>query len=84
MQNEQPETVLCACGREPSAASVTTYTSPSGSYRFHRCPCGLEWTERLEGFDRGAPVSHDEVLDVHERLARFEGGLNELLGVPRG
>jgi len=29
------------------------------------------------------PVSGDEVLDVHLRMAEFQGGLTELIGLNR-
>jgi hypothetical protein len=61
---------------------VVSYRSHSGSYRFHRCDCGTEWTERMAQVDRTAPVSSDELLDVHLLLADFEGRLTELIERP--
>jgi hypothetical protein len=62
---------------------ATVYRSPVAEFVFHRCPCGLEWTERRDGIDRSEPVSTDEVIEVHQCLAAFEGPLSELLGAPR-
>ena len=58
---------------------MVSYRSHSGSYRFHRCECGTEWTERLGHIDRTQPVSGDELLDVHLLLADFEGKLTDLI-----
>ena len=57
---------------------MVSYRSHSGSYRFHRCECGTEWTERMAHIDRSVPVSGDELLDVHLVLAEFEGKLTDL------
>lgn len=76
-----PDPVRCACGRERSAAAAATYTCSTGRYLFSRCVCGAEWTEQLDQVDHSEPVSLDEVLEVHERLATFSGNLNELVGV---
>jgi len=77
----EPETLKCACGRDRSAAATTVYRSPQGRYEFHRCDCGVEWTERLVAYDPTQPVSSDELLEVHERLLGFEGSLAELIGI---
>ena len=61
---------------------MVSYRSSRGSYRFHRCECGTEWTERLAQVDRNAPVSGDEILDVHLLLATFDGKLTELIERP--
>jgi hypothetical protein len=58
---------------------VVSYRSHHGSYRFHRCECGTEWTERTAHVDRTVPVSGDELLDVHLVLAEFEGRLTDLI-----
>lgn len=58
---------------------VVSYRSHSGSYRFHRCECGTEWTVRMTLVDRTAPVSGDEILDVHLLLADFDGKLTDLI-----
>jgi len=46
---------------------------------FHRCECGAEWTEHLNDVDPTDPVSSDEVIEVHKRLAKFEGSIAELI-----
>jgi hypothetical protein len=71
----------CACGREVTEADSVSYSASSGRYVFHRCECGAEWTQQLDHVDRSAPVSTDEVLEVHERLAAFRGSINDLLGL---
>jgi hypothetical protein len=38
----------------------------------------VEWTERRSSADRMDPVSSDEVLEVHEQLAAFEGSFSDL------
>ncbi len=58
---------------------VVSYRSHSGSYRYHRCECGAEWTERMALVDRTVPVSGDELLEVHLLLADFEGKLTDLI-----
>ena len=60
-------------------ASVYIYRSHSDRYLFHRCECGVEWTEHLTDVDAMDPVSSDEVIEVHKRLAKFEGPISELL-----
>ena len=77
----EPEPSRCDCGREISQSSAATYTSSSGRYVFHRCECGAEWTEQVDRVDRSEPVSSDELLEVHERLAEFTGSINDLLGL---
>jgi hypothetical protein len=46
---------------------------------FHRCDCGLEWTEHRADVDPADPISSDEVIEVHKRLSKFEGSIAELL-----
>jgi hypothetical protein len=58
---------------------VVSYRSQKGSFRFHRCECGTEWTEHLALIDRTVPVSGDELLDVHLALVDFEGKLTDLI-----
>jgi len=41
--------------------------------------CGAEWTEHQTDIDPMDPVSSDEVIEVHTRLAKFEGSISELL-----
>ena len=69
----------CRCGRPPRSVRVVSYRSHSASYRYHRCECGTEWTERMTLVDRTAPVSSDELLDVHLVLEDFEGKLTDLI-----
>ena len=66
----------CRCGRP---RRTVNYRSRSGSYRYHRCECGTEWTEQVPHVDRSVPVTGDEILDVHLLLAGFEGGLTDLI-----
>ena len=65
MHSSQPEsdTVLCACGRPSDGATVTTYRSIHGTYRYHRCPCGMEWTEHDPHPDLSSAVTGDEVIE---------------------
>ena len=74
-----PEDERCRCGRPPRAVRVVSYRTHSASYRYHRCECGTEWTERTAMVDRTAPVSGDELLDVHIALADWEGKLTDLI-----
>ncbi len=74
---------VCVCGRSRVAAAAAIYRSQSGVFTFRRCACGREWTERSEGFDPSAPISGDEVIEVHQALRRFKGPLSELLSLPR-
>ena len=75
----EPEKGKCACGRRLKDASVSIYRSHSDCYVFHRCECGTEWTEHQMDIDPSEPVSSDEVIEVHKRLATFEGSISELL-----
>ena len=74
-----PEGEQCRCGRPHGTARVASYRSQLGSYRYHRCDCGTEWTEHIPHVDRSEPVTGDEVLDVHLGLAKFHGRLTELI-----
>ncbi len=78
---KEPEAPRCSCGRSRSEAAVSSFRSHVTLFTFHRCECGLEWTEHAVGVDRTQPVTTDEVIEVHERMARFEGPLSELLGM---
>lgn len=82
MHSSQPEsyTVRCACGLPADGATVTTYRSIHGTYRYHRCPCGMEWTEHDPHPDLSSAVTGDEVIEVHEQLKEFHGTLRALLG----
>jgi hypothetical protein len=42
----------------------------------------VEWTEHQTDIDPTDPVSSDEVIAVHIRLAKFEGSISELLQHP--
>jgi len=76
---KEPEAARCSCGRNLREAAVSTFRSQAVLFTFHRCECGLEWTERSQGIDRSEPVTTDEVIEVHERMAAFEGPLTELI-----
>lgn len=85
MQNSQPDedaVVTCACGRDRSQATSSVYRSHSAVFTFRRCQCGREWTERRDAVDPSAPVSGDEVIEVHQLLRRFKGPISDLLGLP--
>ena len=75
----EPEKGKCACGRRLKDASIYLYRSHSDCYVFHRCECGTEWTEHQRDIDLAEPVSSDEVIEVHKRLAKFEGSIADLL-----
>jgi hypothetical protein len=75
----QPGKSRCVCGRELTAASTYFYRSLHACLVFHRCACGVEWTEHHAGIGATDPVSSDEVIEVHLRLAKFEGSMSELL-----
>lgn len=81
MEKPKPEREAgkCVCGRELKDASVCVYRSNKISHIFHRCECGVEWTEHRTEIDPTDPVNSDEVIEVHTRLATFEGSLSELL-----
>jgi hypothetical protein len=69
----------CACGRKLEDAAVYVYRSHTDRCVFLRCECGAEWTEHQTDIDPMDPVSSDEVIEVHTRLAKFEGSISELL-----
>ena len=75
----EPDKGKCACGRPKKDASIFTYRSHTDRYLFHRCECGTEWTEHLHDIDPTEPVSSEEVIEVHRRLAKFEGSIAELI-----
>jgi hypothetical protein len=75
-----PSSGACACGRPADDVSVYRFRSGPNRYLFHRCVCGSEWTDSRPDIDLSAPVSSEEVIDVHRRLAAFHGGLADLLG----
>ena len=76
-----PEGEHCRCGLPHRTSNVASYRTHLGSYRYHRCDCGTEWTERVPHVDPSVPVSGDEVLEVHLLMAGFEGGLTELIDI---
>jgi hypothetical protein len=45
----------------------------------HRCECGYEWTAHFSAINPADPISSDEVIEVHVRLAKVEGSFSELL-----
>lgn len=69
----------CACGRKLVDAAAHVYRSHTDVCVFHRCDCGAEWTEHQTGTDLADPVSSDEVIEVHARLANFHGSFSDLL-----
>jgi hypothetical protein len=75
----EPDAVRCSCGRSKADAATRPYASAQGRLVFHRCDCGLEWTERLSHANLGDPVSSDELIEVHQLLARLQGPLTQLL-----
>ena len=77
----EPEKSRCDCGRSRVDAARNVFRSQHGRFIFHRCECGNEWTERHENVDRSEPISSDELLEVHESLARFDGSISQLLGL---
>ena len=76
---QEPEKGKCVCGRRLKDATIYVYRSRTDRYLFHRCECGAEWTEHQTDVDPMDPVSSDEVIEVHRRLAKFEGSIAELL-----
>lgn len=76
----EPEKGRCVCGRKIKDANVYVYRSHTDRYLFHRCECGAEWTVHHTDVDPAEPVSSDEVIEVHKRLAKFEGSIEELIG----
>jgi hypothetical protein len=74
-----PDQGKCACGRRLRDAAIYIYRSRTDRFLFHRCECGTEWTERRTDIDPADPVTSDEVIEVHKRLAKFEGSIAELL-----
>ena len=77
-----PDPTVCACGRRRDAASSYIHQSNVATYVYHRCECGVEWTESRPSVDRSEPVSTDEVLEVHASLLEFEGTLRDLIAKP--
>ncbi len=77
--NLEPGRNKCVCGRKLEDAAVYVYRSHTDRCVFHRCMCGAEWTEHQTDIDPMDPVSSDEVIEVHTRLAKFEGSISELL-----
>jgi hypothetical protein len=77
--NLEPGEGKCVCGRKLEDAGVYVYRSHIDRYLFRRCECGKEWTEHQTDIDPTDPVSSDEVIEVHTRLAKFDGSFSELL-----
>lgn len=68
-----PRTERCACGRDPRDALVTRLSSITGTYSFHHCACGVEWTERVANPDGPEPACRDIVLEAHRQFKDFHG-----------
>lgn len=63
------EARLCDCGRRWSDCVYVVQRSGSLRLIHYRCQhCSREWTVREEATDLAAPVSSNEVLDVHALL----------------
>src|SRR5438270_12969056 len=78
---KEPEPPSCSCGRSRSEASVSSFHSQASLFTFHRCECGLEWTEHAVSVDRSQPVTTDDVIMVYVWLARFEDPMIESQGL---
>jgi hypothetical protein len=68
--------VKCACGRDLEDAEVMTYSSINGTFRFHRCECGVEWTDHEPLEMVSMPVSADVVKQFHEECHDFRGSMD--------
>jgi hypothetical protein len=68
----------CRCDRAEASHRVVSYRGSRASYRYHRCDCGEEWTERLSRIDRAEPITGDELLDIHLTLARSDLVLTDM------
>jgi hypothetical protein len=68
-----PPTRRCACGRDPKETALTTFRSISGTYQFHRCPCGMEWTEHLPFSGIPLPPNGERVMEFHQHLRTLRG-----------
>jgi len=77
--NPEPIKGACVCGRKLQDATVYVYRSHIDRYLFRLCECGTEWTEHQTDIDPTDPVSSDEIIEVHARLATFDGPISELL-----
>ena len=77
-----PEPSVCTCGRRRDAAAAYIHQSNVATYVYHRCECGAEWTVSRPTVDRSEPISGDEVLEVYQSLAEFEGSLRDLVSPP--
>ena len=77
--NLEPGKDKCVCGRKLVDAAVYFYRSHTNRCVFHRCDCGAEWAEHQPDIDPMDPVSSDEIIEVHIRLATFDGSISELL-----
>ncbi len=77
--NLEPAKGRCVCGRKLQDAAVYVYRSHIDRYIFRICECGTESTEHQTDIDQTDPVSSDEIIEVHARLAKFDGPISELL-----
>jgi hypothetical protein len=65
----------CACGRAAAEATVTTYRSISGTYMFHRCPCGTAWTDHRADPEQPGPTTGSHLREAHEHFQAFHGAV---------
>ena len=72
----------CTCGRLLDECAQSVMRTRQGVFRFTRCRCGREWTEKLSDCDWDLPVSADEVLEAHHLLKTWAGSLADLVGPP--
>lgn len=70
----------CECGRRLADAATRILHRSGRYFTYHLCACGIEWTTaELSDHELVDPVTGGEVLAVHERLAKFDGSMAELL-----
>jgi hypothetical protein len=67
----------CGCGRDPQETAVTSFRSISGTYLFHRCPCGIEWTEHVAAPELPSSTHGPAVREFHEHVHAFHGAMRE-------
>lgn len=67
----------CACGRDQQESTVTTFRSVSGTYLFHRCPCGIEWTEHVAVPEIPPATNGPAVREFHEHVHAFHGAMRQ-------
>src|SRR5437870_4684548 len=69
----------CASGSRRKDAAIYTYRPRTDRFLFHRCECGTEWTEHKTDIAPTDPATSNEVTEVHNQLATFEGSIAERL-----